>query len=55
MAEMLTLMVESVLTEVRLLAVCLLAFPGFMCCDELVKLVCKDTVFNGKAWWLLLF
>jgi hypothetical protein len=42
-AEMLKLMVESVgltpsLTEVRLLAVCLLAFAGFMRCDEMIKL-----------------
>ena len=52
-AEMLKLMVESVgllsltpsLTEVRLLAVCLLAFAG----DELIKLHCKDIVFNDEG------
>ena len=53
-AEMLKSMVESVgltpsLTEVRLLAVCLLAFAGFMRCDELVKLQCIDIVFNDKG------
>ena len=52
--EMLKLMVESVgltpsLTEVRLLAVCLLAFAGFMRCDELVKLQCKDIVFSEEG------
>ena len=53
-AEMLKSMVESVgltpsLTEVRLLAVCLLAFAGFMRCDELVKLRCKDIVYNDEG------
>ena len=53
-AAMLKLMVESVgltpsLTEVRLLAVCLLAFTGFMHCDEVVKLQCKDIVFNDEG------
>ena len=53
-AKMLKSMVESVgltpsLSEVRLLAVCLLAFAGFMRCDELVKLQCKDIVFNDEG------
>ena len=51
---MLKLMVELVeltpsLTEVRLLAVCLLVFAGFMHCDEVVKLQCKDIVFNDEG------
>ena len=54
MAEMLILMVELVgltptLAEVRLLAVWFLAFAGFMCCDELLKLLCKDIVFNKEG------
>ena len=41
-ADMLQAMVEaagmeSSLTEVRLLVVCLLAFAGFLRCDELIK------------------
>ena len=52
--EMLIAKVESVgptvtLTEVRLLAVCLLALWVFFGCDELVKIVCKDIVFNNKG------
>ena len=54
MAEMLKLMVESVgptpiLTEIRLLAVCLLAFADFVCCIELVKLLCKNIVLNDEG------
>lgn len=54
MAEMLKLMVESVgptpiLTEIRLLAVSLLAFADFMCCVELVKLLCKNVVLNDEG------
>ena len=30
------------LTEVRLLAVCLMAFAGIMCCYELDELMCDD-------------
>ena len=42
-AEMLKVMVEAAgpepsLSEVRLLAVCLLAFAGFLRCEELLKL-----------------
>ena len=51
---MLKSMVESVgltpsLTEIRLLAVCLLAFEGFMRCDQLAKLQCKDIVYNDEG------
>ena len=53
-AEMLIAKVESVgptptLTEVRLLAVCLLDLWFFFGCDELVKIVCKDIVFNKEG------
>ena len=34
------------LSNVRLLAVCLVAFAGFLRCDELIKLRCKDMSFN---------
>ena len=54
MADMLKAMVEVAgpdpsLTEIRLLAVCLLAFAGFMRCDELVKLKCDDITFNSES------
>ena len=44
-AEMLKAMVDAAgpepsLSEVRLLAVCLLAFAGFLRCEKLLKLVC---------------
>ena len=50
-ADMLKTMVEAAgsapsLTEVKLLAVCLVAFAGFMRCDELVKLKFADVTFN---------
>lgn len=50
-AEMLKAMVEAAgpepsLLEVRLLALCLLAFAGFLRCEELVKLECADVEFN---------
>ena len=53
-ADMLKAMVEAAgpdpsLTEIRLLAVCLLAFAGFMRCDELVKLKCDDITFNSES------
>ena len=53
-AEMLKAMVEaarvaSSLTEVRLLAVCLVAFVGFMWCDELIRLECEDITFNAES------
>ena len=34
------------LTEVRLLAICLVAFAGFLRSDELTRLRCKDVTFN---------
>ena len=37
------------LAEIRLLAVCLLAFAVFMRCDELVKLKCDDITFNSES------
>ena len=53
-ADMLKAMVEAAgsapsLTEVGLLAVCLVAFAGFMRCDELVKLKCADVTFNPEG------
>ena len=53
-AEMLKSMVDAAgpepsLSEVRLLAVCLLAFAGFLRCDELLKLECADVVFNVEG------
>ena len=53
-ADMLKAMVEAAgsapsLTEVRLLAVCLVAFAGFMRCDELIRLRCKDITFNAEG------
>ena len=49
---MLKVMVEAAgpappLTEVRLLAVCLATFVGFMRRDELIKLKCEDITFNA--------
>ena len=37
------------LAVIRLLVVCLLAFAGFMRCDELVKLKCDDITFNSES------
>ena len=53
-AEMLRAMVDAAgpepsLSEVRLLAVCLLAFAGFLRCEELLKLVCADVEFNAEG------
>ena len=53
-AEMLKAMVEAAgaapsLTEVRLLAMCLVAFAGFMRCDELIRLECEDITFNAES------
>ena len=53
-ADMLKAMVEAAgsapsLREVRLLAVCLVVFAGFMRRDELVKLKCADVTFNAKG------
>ena len=53
-AEMLLAMVEAAgpspsLTEVRLLAICLVAFAGFLRCEELLKLRCADVAFNPEG------
>ena len=53
-AVMLRAMVEAAgaapsLTEVRLLAVCLVAFPGFMRCDELIRFKGEDITFNAES------
>ena len=40
---------EPSLSEVRLLAVCLLAFARFLRCDELLKLECADVEINVKG------
>ena len=53
-AEMLKSMVDSAgpdpsLSEVRLLAVCLLAFAGFLRCEEVLKLECADVKFNTEG------
>ena len=37
------------LSEVRLLAVCLMAFAGFLRCEELLKLECADVEFNAEG------
>ena len=52
--EMLQAMVEAAgptpsLSDVRLLAVCFVAFAGFLRCDELIKLRCKDVSFNEQG------
>ena len=53
-ADMLKAMVEAAgpapsLTEVRLLAVCLVAYAGFMRCEELVKLRGSDVTFHAEG------
>ena len=53
-AEMLRAMVDAAgpepsLSEVRLLAICLLAFAGFLRCEELLKLVCADVEFDAEG------
>ncbi|KAL5496815.1 hypothetical protein EMCRGX_G013175 [Ephydatia muelleri] len=53
-AEMLKSMVDSArpdpsLSVVRLLAVCLLAFAGFLRCEEVLKLECADVEFNTEG------
>ena len=53
-AEMLKSMVDAAgpepsLSEVRLLAVCLLAFAEFLRCEELLKLECADVEFNADG------
>eukprot|EP00731_Ephydatia_muelleri_P008509 Em0004g847a len=52
-ANMLKAMVEATgpephLSKVRLLAVCLEAFAGFLHCNELIKLKCSDITFNAE-------
>ena len=37
------------LTEVRLLAICLVAFAGFLRCEESLKLRCADVAFNAEG------
>lgn len=37
------------MSEVRLLAVCLLAFAGFLRCEQLLKLECADVEFNAQG------
>ena len=53
-AEMLLAMVEPAgpsppLTEVRLLAICLVAFAGYLRCEEVLKLRCADVTFNTEG------
>ena len=53
-ADMLKAMVVSVgsdpsQTEVRLLSMCLIAFAGFLRCDELIKLKCSDITINSES------
>ncbi|KAL5497417.1 hypothetical protein EMCRGX_G013884 [Ephydatia muelleri] len=53
-ADMLKEMVEAAgpdpsLTDVRLLAMCLVAFAGFLRCDELIKLRSSDILFNTES------
>ena len=40
---------EPPLSEVRLLAVCLVTFAGFLRCNELIKLKCCDITFNAEG------
>ena len=56
-AEMLRSSVDAAgpspsLSEVRLLAVCLMAFAGFLRCEELLKLECADVEFNVEGLML---
>ena len=37
------------MTEVRLLAKCLISFAGFLRCDELIKLKCSDITINAES------
>ena len=53
-ADMLKAMVEATgseppLSKVRLLAVCLVAFAGFLHCNELIKLKCSDINAEGMV------
>ena len=52
-ANMLKAMVEATgpephLSKVRLLAICLEAFAGFLHCNDLIKLKCSDITFNAE-------
>ena len=52
--DMLKAMVEAAgpepsLSEVRLLAVCLVAFAGLLRCNELIKFKCSDITFNAEG------
>ena len=52
--DMLKAVVESVgpdpsLMEVRLLAMCLISFAGFLRCDELITLNCSDRTINAVS------
>ena len=40
---------ETSLSDVRLLVLCLVAFAGFMHCDELLKLQCSDIAFGTES------
>ena len=40
---------EPSLSDVRLLVLCLVAFAGFMHCDELFKLQCSDIAFGTES------
>ena len=40
---------EPSLSDVRLLVLCLVAFAGFMHCDELLKLQCSDIAFGTES------
>ena len=40
---------EPSLSDVRLLVLCLVAFVGFMHCDELLKLQCSDIAFGTES------
>ena len=53
-ADMLRVMVDLVgqepsLSDVRLLVLCLVAFAGFMRCDEFLKLQCSDIAFGTES------
>ena len=53
-ADLLRAMVDLVgqepsLSDVRLLVLCLVAFAGFMHCDELFKLQCSDIAFGTES------
>ena len=53
-ADMLRAMVDPMgqdpsLSDIRLLAICLVAFARFMRCDELLKLQCSDIAFSHES------